>query len=116
MFILMSMGPSNCSSKVAAGPFEFSAGLLPPDGDLKLKLAECVPADKGTFGVPYYTFRMESPRGTYIGDTLLLGIRTDLEKGDTVDAPAADRAAYRQSRSYQIKKSLIITISESLPA
>jgi RimJ/RimL family protein N-acetyltransferase len=48
-------------------PFEFFPVLLPPDGDLKLTLAECVPAEKGVFGVPAYTFKMESPRGKYLG-------------------------------------------------
>src|SRR5580692_976542 len=48
-------------------PFEFLAVLLPPDGDLKLTLADCVPAERGPFGVPAYTFKMESPRGQYMG-------------------------------------------------
>ncbi len=48
-------------------PFEFFHALLPPDGDLKLTLAERVPAEKGPFGVPTYTFKMESPRGVYMG-------------------------------------------------
>jgi predicted acetyltransferase len=47
--------------------FEFVYVLLPPDGDLKLTLAECVPAERGPFGVPAYTFKMESPHGRYMG-------------------------------------------------
>ena len=35
-----------------AKPFEFLDVALPPDGDLRLVLAECMPAENGPRGVP----------------------------------------------------------------
>jgi RimJ/RimL family protein N-acetyltransferase len=48
-------------------PFEFFDMALPPDGDLQLVLAECVPARTSPWGVPAYAFRMQGPRGEYLG-------------------------------------------------
>lgn len=48
-------------------PFEFLHVELPPDGDLRLILAECMPAASGPWGVPAYSFRMEAPGGEYMG-------------------------------------------------
>lgn len=50
-----------------ANPFEFLDVALPPDGDLRLVLAECMPAGKGPWGVPAYSFSMQGPDGTYLG-------------------------------------------------
>jgi tagatose 1,6-diphosphate aldolase len=48
-------------------PFEFLAVPLPPDGDLRLVLAECTQAENGPWGVPAYSFRMQAADGNYIG-------------------------------------------------
>jgi len=48
-------------------PFEFLDVALPPDRDLRITLAERVPAARSTWGVPAYLFRMEDPGGGYIG-------------------------------------------------
>lgn len=48
-------------------PFEFLDAALPPDGDLRLILAELSPAEKNAWGVPAYLFRMEDARGDYLG-------------------------------------------------
>lgn len=48
-------------------PFEFIDVTLPPDGDLRLILAERVPAESNPWGVPAYTFRMQAPDGDYMG-------------------------------------------------
>ncbi|MGH8198835.1 MAG: GNAT family N-acetyltransferase [Steroidobacteraceae bacterium] len=48
-------------------PFEFLAVPLPPDGDLRLVLAECTPAETGPWGVPAYSFRMQAADGNHIG-------------------------------------------------
>lgn len=48
-------------------PFEFLDVALPPDGDLKLILAERVPVEKSTWRVPAYMFRMQDPEGRYLG-------------------------------------------------
>ncbi len=48
-------------------PFAFIDVALPPDGDLQLVLAECVPAENGPWGVPAYTFSMQDPGGEYMG-------------------------------------------------
>jgi predicted acetyltransferase len=50
-----------------AKPFEFLDVTLPPDGDLRLVLAECMPAENGPWGVPAYSFRMQNPAGEYMG-------------------------------------------------
>lgn len=48
-------------------PFEFLDVALPPDGDLQLILAERLPAETNTWGVPAYSFRMQTPSGSYLG-------------------------------------------------
>jgi tagatose 1,6-diphosphate aldolase len=48
-------------------PFEFIDIALPRDGDLKLILAECVPAEDSPWGVPAYTFRMQGLGGENMG-------------------------------------------------
>jgi predicted acetyltransferase len=48
-------------------PFEFLDVTLPPDGDLQLVLAECIPAESGPWGVPAYAFKMQLPDGGYAG-------------------------------------------------
>ncbi|HUN72846.1 MAG TPA: GNAT family N-acetyltransferase [Steroidobacteraceae bacterium] len=48
-------------------PFEFLGLALPPDGDPRLVLGECTPAAGSPWGVPAYSFRMQSPAGEYLG-------------------------------------------------
>ena len=48
-------------------PFAFIDVALPPDDDLQLVLAECIPAEKSPWGVPAYTFSMRDPCGEYMG-------------------------------------------------
>jgi tagatose 1,6-diphosphate aldolase len=48
-------------------PFEFLDIALPPDGDLRLVLAECTPAGNSPWGVPAYSFSMQDPDGEYLG-------------------------------------------------
>ena len=48
-------------------PFAFLDVALPPDGDLRLVLAECVPAETSPWGVPAYLFNMRSADGEYLG-------------------------------------------------
>jgi RimJ/RimL family protein N-acetyltransferase len=48
-------------------PFAFIDVALPPDGDLRLVLAGCVPAENGPWGVPAYAFSMQGPEGEYLG-------------------------------------------------
>lgn len=43
----------------------------PTDGELRLVLAERVPAVRSTWGVPAYLFRMENPSGDHIGHVSL---------------------------------------------
>lgn len=50
-----------------AKPFEFLDVALPPDGDLRLVLAECTPAENSPWGVPAYSFRMQNHGGEYLG-------------------------------------------------
>src|ERR1700679_423434 len=50
-----------------AEPFEFLDVPLPPDGDLRLVLAECTPAGNSPWGVPAYSFRRQDPGGEYLG-------------------------------------------------
>ena len=48
-------------------PFEFVDLALPPDGDLQLILAECMTAENGPWGVPAYSFSMQTRSGEYMG-------------------------------------------------
>ena len=48
-------------------PFEFLPVDLPPDGDLRLILAERLPAEKNLWGVPAYSFNLQSRHGHYMG-------------------------------------------------
>jgi tagatose 1,6-diphosphate aldolase len=50
-----------------AKPFEFLDIALPSDGDLRLVLAECTPAENSPWGVPAYSFSMQDPGGEYLG-------------------------------------------------
>lgn len=50
-----------------AEAFEFLDVALPPDGDLRLVLAECTPAGNSPWGVPAYSFRMQNSAGDYLG-------------------------------------------------
>jgi predicted acetyltransferase len=50
-----------------ANPFEFLDVALPEDGDLRLVLAERMPAETNPWGVPAYSFRMQNPAGDYLG-------------------------------------------------
>lgn len=50
-----------------ADPFEFFDVTLPPDGDLRLVLAEHMPAATSPWGIPAYSFRMQARAGDYIG-------------------------------------------------
>jgi predicted acetyltransferase len=50
-----------------ANAFEFLDVALPEDGELRLVLAECMPAGTSPWGVPAYSFRMENPGGEYLG-------------------------------------------------
>jgi tagatose 1,6-diphosphate aldolase len=50
-----------------AKPFEFLDFTLPPDGDLRLVLAQCMAAENGPWGVPAYSLRMQNPAGEYLG-------------------------------------------------
>ena len=50
-----------------ANPFEFLEVALPRDGDLRLVLAERMPAESNPWGVPAYSFRMENPSGGHLG-------------------------------------------------
>jgi predicted acetyltransferase len=50
-----------------AGPFEFLDVALPPDGDLRLALAECTQAEDNPWRIPPYTFAMQGSGGEYIG-------------------------------------------------
>jgi predicted acetyltransferase len=50
-----------------AEPFEFLEATLPPDGDLRLVLAERTPAGNSPWGVPAYSFRMQACDGDYLG-------------------------------------------------
>lgn len=43
--------------------FQFLPVALPPDSDLRLILAECMPAESNLWGVPAYSFRMQAPGG-----------------------------------------------------
>jgi tagatose 1,6-diphosphate aldolase len=51
----------------SAKPFEFLDIALPPDGDLRLVLGECTPAENSPWGVPAYSFSMQDPGGEYLG-------------------------------------------------
>ena len=48
-------------------PFEFLQVELPPDRDLRLILSERVPLERSPWGVPAYTFHMQSPQDEYLG-------------------------------------------------
>jgi predicted acetyltransferase len=48
-------------------PFRFSALSLPPQGDLKLVLAECQPAASSPWHVPAYTFQLQNRFGHHMG-------------------------------------------------
>lgn len=50
-----------------AKPFEFLDVAPPQDGDLRLVLAELMPAESSPWGVPAYSFRMENPGGEHLG-------------------------------------------------
>lgn len=50
-----------------AKPFEFLDFALPRDGDLRLVLAERMPAKSSPWGIPAYSFRMENSGGEYLG-------------------------------------------------
>lgn len=50
-----------------AEPFEFFDVALPPDGDLRLVLAECTQAENNPWRIPAYTFAMQGPDGEYMG-------------------------------------------------
>ncbi len=50
-----------------AKPFEFLEVALPADGDLRLVLTECTPAESSPWGVPPYSFRMQNPGGEDLG-------------------------------------------------
>lgn len=47
--------------------FEFLQVALPPDGGLRLILAECMPAGNSPWGVPAYAFRMQGSGGEHLG-------------------------------------------------
>lgn len=47
--------------------FEFLDLALQADGDLRLVLAEQVPAESSLWGVPAYTFRLQLASGEYVG-------------------------------------------------
>ena len=51
----------------APKPFEFLDFAAPEDGDLRLILAERVPAQGSPWGVPAYTLRMQIGSGAYVG-------------------------------------------------
>jgi predicted acetyltransferase len=51
----------------SAKPFEFLDIALSPDGDLRLVLAECTPAENSPWGVPAYSFSMQDPGGDCLG-------------------------------------------------
>lgn len=48
-------------------PFKFLDIALPRDGDLQLILTERVPAERSTWRVPAYLFRMQDASGEYLG-------------------------------------------------
>lgn len=48
-------------------PFEFLDVALPQQGNLQLILAERLPAETNTWGVPAYSFNMQDPGGNYLG-------------------------------------------------
>jgi predicted acetyltransferase len=50
-----------------AKPFEFLDIALPADGELRLLLAECMPAESSPWGVPAYSFRMQDAGGDCLG-------------------------------------------------
>lgn len=50
-----------------AEPFAFLDVALPPDGDLRLVLTECMPAESSPWGVPAYAFKMQGHGGEYMG-------------------------------------------------
>ena len=50
-----------------AEAFEFLDVALPEDGELRVVLAECMPAGTSPWGVPAYSFRMQDPGGEYLG-------------------------------------------------
>jgi tagatose 1,6-diphosphate aldolase len=52
---------------LAAEPFEFLDVALPPDGDLQLTLSARISAEEGPWGVPAYSFAMQSPGGDRMG-------------------------------------------------
>jgi predicted acetyltransferase len=90
-------------------PFEFLDVPLPPDGDLQLVLAECVPAENSPWGVPAYTFRMQAPGGEYLGRIRLrVGwnenvIRYAGHVGHAVEPAHQDRRAERKKMSFRLQ-------------
>jgi predicted acetyltransferase len=48
-------------------PFEFIDVAIPPDGELRLKLAQCSPAEANSWHVPAYLFHMVTDAEPYVG-------------------------------------------------
>lgn len=77
----------------SAKPFEFLEVTLPADGDLRLILSECTPAENSPWGAPAYTFAMQGPGGDYMGHIRLRvgGVRTSSDMPDRSVTPWSRR-------------------------